>query len=29
VGEKGGNVFLAQDGTSRTPQGQKLENQTV
>jgi hypothetical protein len=29
VGETGGSAFLAQDGTSRTPQGQQLENQTA
>ena len=29
VGEKGAGIFLAEDGSSRTPQGQQLENQTV
>jgi hypothetical protein len=29
VAQKGGNAFLAQDGTSRTPQDQQLENQAV
>lgn len=29
VAQKGGNDFLAQDGSSRTPQGQQLENQTA
>jgi len=29
VAEKGDNGFLAENGTSRTPQGQLLENQTA
>ena len=29
VGEKGAGIFLAEDGSSRTSQGQQLENQTV
>jgi len=29
VGEKGAGIFLAEDGSSLTPQGQQLENQTV
>ena len=29
LGEKGGNAFLAEDGSGRTPQGQQLENQTA
>ncbi|MFJ7106208.1 hypothetical protein ACIQU2_00930 [Pseudomonas sp. NPDC098740] len=29
VAQKGGNAFLAQDGSSRTPQGQLLGNQTA
>ena len=28
VGEKGAGIFLAEDGSSRTSQGQQLENQT-
>ncbi|MGV8890298.1 MAG: hypothetical protein ACOH2P_20170 [Pseudomonas sp.] len=28
VAEKGGSAFLAENGSSRTPQGQQLENQT-
>ena len=29
VAHKDANAFLAQDGASRTPQGQLLENQTA
>jgi hypothetical protein len=29
VGEKGGNAFLVENGGSRTPQGQLLDNQTA
>jgi uncharacterized membrane protein len=29
VAEKGGNDFLAQDGSSRTPQGELLDNQAA
>jgi hypothetical protein len=29
VGEKGAGIFLAEDGSSLTPQGQQLGNQTV
>jgi hypothetical protein len=29
VAHKDANAFLAQDGASRTPQGQQLENQTA
>ncbi|MHC8362620.1 hypothetical protein ACYZUA_20440 [Pseudomonas sp. LS2P72] len=29
VGEKGGSAFLAEEGSSRTPQGQLLGNQTA
>ncbi|RON38685.1 hypothetical protein [Pseudomonas brassicacearum] len=29
VAQKGGSAFLAEDGSSRTPQGQQLENQTA
>ncbi|MHC8411862.1 hypothetical protein ACYZTR_17485 [Pseudomonas sp. Hz4] len=29
VAQKGGSAFLAQDGSSRTPQGQLMDNQTA
>ncbi|QZP30774.1 hypothetical protein [Pseudomonas sp. DR48] len=29
VAEQAGNALLAQDGSSRTPQGQQLDNQTA